>query len=170
MRRLIILRVVVLLVACVPSAASFAQQTEVAFGGLKHDSSQQIEITSDSLSVDQGKATAEFKGTVLAGQGTLRINADQLLVEYKTDGKTTTGEIYRMSASGNVTLTNGAEAAEAEEAVYVVADGKIRMAGDVLLTQGLNAISGSVLNIDLNSGNAVFEGRVRTILQPQDNK
>lgn len=146
-----------------------AQQTQVAFGGMKHDSSQPVEITSDTLGVDQAKGTALFNGEVLAGQGSMRIRADEILVEYQTDGKTITGEVYRMTAKGNVTLTNGAEAAEAQNAIYTIADSKVRMTGDVLLTQGLNAISGEILNINLDDGTAVFEGRVKTIFQPKDN-
>lgn len=146
-----------------------AQGTQVAFGGLKHDSSQPVEISADSLAVDQGAATAEFKGSVVAGQAALRISADRILVQYKTQGDQVTGEIHQMSAFGNVTLVNGAEAAEAEEAVYSVEDGNVRMSGNVLLTQGQNAIAGEVLKIDLNSGTAMFEGRVRTIFKSSDN-
>lgn len=150
-------------------APAFGQSAQVAFGGLRHDSQLPVEITSERLSVDQTAATAEFTGEVLAGQGTLRIQADTLLVEYQTENDNLTGQIERMTARGNVTLTNGAEAAEGQEAIYVVADGKVRMTGDVLLTQGLNAISGEILNIDLDTGNAVFEGRIRTVLQPKAN-
>ena len=151
-------------------SVALAQETQVPFGGLKHDASQKIEIASDSLVVSQGNANAEFKGGVKAGQGTLKIEADRLLVEYSTtsDGSVT-GAIEIMSAFGNVTLTNGAEAAQAQEAIYRIADGKVRMTGDVILTQGRNAIAGAVLNINLDTGDAVFEGRVRTILEPTDN-
>lgn len=150
--------------------SAWAQETSVPFGGLKHDASQRIEITSDTLSVSQGNAQADFKGKVLAGQGTLKIEADRLLVEYrKDDDGSVTGQIHTMSAFGNVTLTNGAEAAQAEEAIYRVADGRVRMTGEVILTQGRNAIAGTVLNIDLDSGDAIFEGRVRTILEPSAN-
>ncbi len=159
-----------LIFALTQAPLAFAQGTQVPFGGLKHDASEKIEIASDSLVVSQGNSNAEFKGSVKAGQGTLKIEADRLLVEYKTDSDgSVTGAIHTMSAFGNVVLTNGAEAAEAKEAVYVVANGKVRMTGDVILTQGRNAIAGSVLNIDLNSGDAVFEGRVRTILEPSSN-
>jgi len=147
-----------------------AQETQVPFGGLKHDASKKIEISSDSLKVSQGNANAEFKGKVLAGQGTLKIEADSLLVEYEADGDgSATGAIHTMTASGNVVLTNGAEAAQASVAVYLIASGTVKMTGDVILTQGRNAIAGNVLNIDLNTGDAVFEGRVRTILEPESN-
>lgn len=149
---------------------ALAQGTSVPFGGLKHDASEKIEIAADSLVVSQGNANAEFKGSVKAGQGTLKIEADRLLVEYDADSDgSATGAIHTMTAFENVVLSNGSEAAQANEAVYKVADGTVRMTGDVILTQGRNAISGNVLNIDLNTGDAVFEGRVRTILEPGDN-
>jgi lipopolysaccharide export system protein LptA len=152
------------------STGALSQETQVPFGGLKHDASQKIEISSDSLVVSQGNSNAEFKGAVKAGQGSLKIEADRLLVEYNTlsDGSLT-GGVKTMSAFGNVVLTNGAEAAQGQEAVYKIDDGQVRMTGDVILTQGRNAIAGNVLNINLDTGDATFEGRVRTILEPADN-
>lgn len=149
----------------VAAVAGHAQGTAVAFGGLQHDSSQPVEITAETLGVDQAAGTAEFKGDVVAGQGTLKLSAERVLVEYLT-GEGQTGEINTIRAFGGVTMTNGAEAAEASEAVYTVAEGLVRMTGDVLLTQGQNAIAGEALNIDLNTGTALFEGRVRTVFRP----
>lgn len=163
------MRILITVLMMLTAYAAFGQGAQVPFGGLKHDSKEKIEVTADSLTVSQGDATAEFIGNVLAGQGTLKINADRLLVEYAKKGDQLSGNINTMSAFGNVTLTNGAEAAEGQRAVYDVASGKIRMTGDVLLTQGQNAIAGEVLNIDLDTGNATFEGRVRTVLQPDAN-
>ena len=71
-----------------------------------------------------------------------------------------------MVANGNVTLSNGTEAAEAEQAVYEVAAGTVDMQGDVLLTQGRNALSSQKLHIDLDAGTAQLEGRVQTIFTP----
>ncbi len=51
-----------------------------------------------------------------------------------------------MIAVGNVTLANGTEAAEAQKATYEVAAGTIEMEGDVLLTQGQNALSSQKLH------------------------
>ena len=72
-----------------------------------------------------------------------------------------------VSATGNVTLTTGPEAAEAEKASYVVATGIVEMEGDVLLTQGPNALSGEKLYIDFNAGTGRMAGRVKTIFTPQ---
>jgi lipopolysaccharide export system protein LptA len=40
------------------------------------------------------------------------------------------------------------------------------MEGNVLLTQGQNALSSQTLHIDLNSGTGQLEGRVQTIFTP----
>ena len=151
-----------MILASLPAAA----QTQVPFGGLKHDSSLPVEITSDALQLDQAAGTAVFTGTVKVGQGTLRLAADRVEVFYAGEAGSGTGTIERMKASGNVTLSNGDEAAEAANATYEVATGVVRMDGDVLLTQGRNALSSQTLKIDLNAGTGVLEGRVQTIFTP----
>lgn len=146
------------------AAAPALAQDAMPFGGLKHDSSQQVEVSADSLRVDQASGSATFAGNVVVGQGTLRLAADSITVFYASeDGG---GAISRLEASGNVTLTNGAEAAEARAAVYDVATGTVSMTGDVLLTQDGNALAGQELAIDLNAGTAEMKGRVSSILRP----
>jgi lipopolysaccharide export system protein LptA len=143
-----------------------AQGAEVPFGGLSHDASLPVEITADTLELDQAAGTALFTGTVKVGQGTLRMAADRMEVFYAGEPGSGTGAIERMQADGNVTLSNGTEAAESARATYEVATGIIEMEGDVLLTQGANALSSERLRIDLNAGKGALEGRVRTIFVP----
>ena len=146
------------------AAAPLLAHSSVPFGGLKHDSSQQVEISADSLRVDQASGSATFAGNVVAGQGTLRLAADSITVFYS--GEDGDGAVSRLEAAGNVTLTNGTEAAESQKAVYDVATGMVSMSGEVLLTQDGNALSGQDLAIDLNAGTAEMKGRVSTILRP----
>jgi len=143
-------------------------QTEGPFGGFKHDSKAPIEIVADSLEVQQSASQAIFTGEVVAGQGTLRLTADKLTVTYAAEkSDTKTGAIQHMRADGNVFLSNGSETAQGAWAEYEVAGGTVRMGGNVLLTQGGNAISGDSLVIDLNVGNGRIEGgRVKTIFAP----
>lgn len=141
-----------------------AQTAQVAFGGLKQDTSLPVEVTSDELSVDQAAGTAVFSGSVIVGQGQMRLSADRVDVSYDT-ATGGTGEISEMVASGNVVLVNGGEAAESQKAVYAVNDGTIVMTGSVLLTQGQNALSGEKLIIDLKTGAGTMQGRVKTIFQ-----
>ncbi len=141
-------------------------QAQVPFGGLSHDATQPVEITSDRLDLDQAAGSAVFTGGVKVGQGTLRLAADRVEVFYTGDTGSETGQVERMVATGNVMLSNGTEAAEAEQATYEVAAGTIAMQGDVLLTQGQNALSSERLTIDLNAGTGQLEGRVQTIFVP----
>jgi len=150
------------LTTCI-AGLSFAQ-ADLPFGGFSHDNSQPVEIAADSLTVNQAEGRVLFDGNVAVGQGTLRLQANRIVVTYIGEG--VTGQVDRMEATGDVVLTNGAEAAEAQNAVYEVASGSVVMTGDVLLTQGENALSGERLRIDLTTGTAQMEGRVRTILQP----
>jgi len=155
-----------LLAVAALSGAASAQGTQVPFGGFEHDASLPVEITSDSLELDQTAGTAVFTGAVRVGQGALRLGAARLEVFYESAGGSATGQVRRMLATGGVTLSNGAEAAEAAQATYDVASGVIEMQGDVLLTQGENALSSDGLRIDLAAGTGQLEGRVKTIFTP----
>ncbi len=142
-----------------------AQGTAVPFG-TKHDATLPVEVTSDALQLDQTAGTAVFTGNVKVGQGEMRMAADRVEVFYADKTGSGNGTIERLKANGNVTLSNGAEAAKGESATYEVATGIVQMDGNVLLTQGRNALSSQSLRIDLNAGTGVLEGRVQTIFTP----
>jgi len=148
------------------AAPALAQGTQVPFGGLQLDSAQPVEIAADSLSIDQSSGNAVFEGNVMIAQGAMRLSADKVLVEYAAgDNGAPAGDISRLLATGNVTLLNGPEAAEADMAEYLLPTSKVVMTGSVVLTQGANALSAERMVVDLTTGNANLEGRVRTILQ-----
>jgi len=165
--RSMLVRALAVLILGLAAPVVRAQGSEVPFGGLSHDSTQPVEITADQLDLDQAAGVAVFTGTVRVGQGELRLAADRLEVFYADSGGTGTGQVERMRASGSVTLSNGAEAAEAQSAVYDVSAGTVEMAGDVLLTQGANALASERLVIDLTEGTGRLDGRVRTIFAPE---
>ena len=142
--------------------AAWAQGAQVAFGDSEHDSSQPVEVTAESLDIDQEAGTAVFTGDVVIVQGEMRLSAPRVLAVYLADGS----GIRRLEATGGVTLVSGEDAAEGQRADYDVEGGLIEMAGDVLLVQGPNAISGDQLFVDTGAGTARVAGRVRTVLQP----
>lgn len=158
------MRAVGLAAVIVAALAPAAVGQQVPFGA-SHDASQPVEITSDRLDLDQSAGTAVFTGGVKVGQGALRLAADRVEVSYD-EGGGAAGTVRRMVATGNVTLSNGEEAAEAERATYDVASGRVEMEGNVLLTQGANALSSQRLSIDLDAGTGQLEGRVQTIFVP----
>ncbi|MGR3570238.1 LptA/OstA family protein [Brevirhabdus sp.] len=149
------------LLAAAPAMVS-AQGAQVAFGGLKHDSTLPVEVTSDQLAVDQTDGSAVFTGNVVVGQGAMRLTAGKMRVEYAKGQGT---QIDRIVASGGITFVNGNEAIEGQEAVYSLSSSQIVVTGDVLLTQARSAISGSKLVVNLNDGTGTMQGRVKTILQ-----
>ena len=147
------------------SAAASAQGTQVAFGSLQQDRSLPVEVTSDTLEVDQATGTAVFKGNVIVGQGEMRLSAPRVLVVYREE----TQGIERLEATGGVTLVSGPDEAESQRADYNIDDGTIVMVGDVLLVQGPSILSSDRMTVQLDSGTAQMNGRVRTVLQTGEN-
>ena len=146
------------------SALPVVAQT-VAFGGMKADTNAPVEVSADQRSVNQTTGKAEFSGNVLIGQGQMKLSADKVVVQYVQGD---TQKIDNLDATGNVTLVNGPDAAEAQQAIYEVASGNITLIGDVLLTQGQNVMSGERMVVNLSDGTAQVNGRVRSVLQPAE--
>lgn len=151
---------VLALVLAVP-ARTWAQGAQIAFGSLSANSDLPVEVTADSLDVDQTDGTAVFTGDVLIGQGDMRLSAPRVVVVYKEDES----GIARLQASGGVTLVSGQDAAEAARADYDIDTGMIEMRGDVLLLQGSSALSAERMTVDTRNGTARMSGRVKTVLQ-----
>lgn len=152
-----------LFIALVMLALPASAQVSVGFGGEAHDAQQPVEITSDSLSLDQENGNAVFSGNVLVIQGNLRMAAGEITVLYSTQEN---GQgVQRVIASGGVLVTRGADAAEGESADYAVDDALLTLNGNVLITQGATAISGDRLVVNMDTGSGTVSGRVRTVLQ-----
>lgn len=156
----------ILALASCPSSASLAEDTALAFAGLRAGAGKPVEINAASLSVDQAAGNATFQGEVVVTQGDLKLTSDSLLVEYaKGDNRV----IDHLMATGHVALTTPAETAKADSARYSLADQTLEMTGNVLLTQGGNQMTGQKLLVDMKTGTGRMDGRVKTILQPADN-
>ncbi len=151
------------LLAVLPTGL-LAQGAQIAFGNTKQDTKQPVEVTADNLSVNQNDGTAIFTGNVLIGQGAMRLAAPKVQVTYNEAGD----RIERMQASGGVTLVSGEDAAEASEAEYNIDTGIIRMQGNVLLVQKTSALTSERMLVDTKSGTARMEGRVKTVLRPNE--
>ena len=159
--------VIRILMTCILSGIATAAiaQTNISLGGISADASAPIEISADSLSVDQDTGKATFSGNVVIGQGALRLSAGEVEVIY-AEGS---GQIASLKARGGATFVTETEAAEAETADYNLETGSLILIGDVLLTQGSSAISAERMSINLNTGDAELSGRVRTIIQQGGN-
>ncbi|MDX8353018.1 LptA/OstA family protein [Cognatiyoonia sp. IB215182] len=160
------LRIILPLIASICLCAGTAlAQTSIDLGGVEVDTSAAIEVTADSLAVDQDTGSAVFSGNVVIGQGDLRLSAGMVEVIYVAESSA----IARLIASDGVTFVTASEAAEAQDADYNVETGLLTLNGDVLLTQGASAISAETMIINLTDGTATMDGRVRTVLQQGQN-
>ncbi len=143
----------------------YSQETQVAFGAIKADPSLPVEVTSETLNVNQETGSAEFIGNVIVVQGDMRLTAERVLVIYNQERSA----IERMEASENVVLVSPPDAAEGDWAEYTIDTGTIVMKGNVLLTQGPSTISSDQLVANLTAGTANMSGRVKTILKTDQN-
>ncbi|MCB1394882.1 MAG: LptA/OstA family protein [Rhodobacteraceae bacterium] len=155
----------ILAVLAVTVSPAVAQDVQISFGqSLRLDGSA-LEVTADSLEVDQTTGASVFSGNVLAVQGDLRIQAQLLRLEYEPGARAGTQRIGTLLASGGVTMVTPQEAIEAREAVYSMGDQRLEMTGNVMLVQGQNLLSGERFVADLRAGSGRMIGRVRTIIR-----
>jgi lipopolysaccharide export system protein LptA len=156
------MRLPVAIVLLMLGSASHAAGTDVAFAGLKTDTTQQVQVTADKLSVNQDDGKAVFTGNVVVTQGAMTLKAATVRVEYSADKKT----ISHMYAEGGVKLASATDAASSQNAEYAPDTGFLLLTGDVLMTQGAAAMSGQKLTLSLKTGLGTMDGRVTTTFTP----
>lgn len=143
-----------------------ASAQTVAFGGIRADTTAPVEVTAESLRVNQDTGEAVFTGNVLIGQGEMRLSAASVTVVYAEGGQS---RIRSLNATGGVTLVSGPDAAEAAEAAYDVEKGTVVLTGDAIVTRGESVLAGDRIEVSLKDGTASVQGGVRTVLQPGAN-
>ena len=156
-----IFTVTILVSSCCLALPTFSQ-TSLSVGGFSSNPDEPIEMTADKLTVSQTDGSARFDGNVVIAQGNIKIMAQLVVVTYLESGG-----IDQLSASGGVTVVTQTESAEAKFADYDLSSHSLALSGDVLLTQGQSTISSDTMNINLTTGAAVIEGRVRTVLSSE---
>jgi len=143
------------------AALSAAAQTNIRLGAISADPSAPVEVGADSLVIVPETGTAVFSGNVQITQGDLLITAGEVEVIYVEE----TGKIDRLAVRGGVVFTGPSESARADTADYDISGGVLVLRGNVVLTQGASAISAGEMTVNLVTGQAVLQGRVRTTLQ-----
>tara|TARA_R110000787_G_C13437014_1_gene446029 strand:+ start:2610 stop:3167 length:558 start_codon:yes stop_codon:yes gene_type:complete len=146
------------LVAYGSLSGAFAQSVA---GGGGFDTNQPIEITADSLEVQQANQQAIFEGNVQVVQGEIRMRSNKLVVHYSEKNQSGNGDpanIRQIDATGDVFLSSPRETAQGDKGVYDVTNKQIDLQGNVVLTQGQNVLRGNNLTLDLVSGKSRVEG------------
>lgn len=147
------------------SAPAVAQDVRISFGSSLRLDGSALEVTADSLEVDQTTGASVFSGNVLAVQGGMRISAQHLRLDYAPGATTDTRRIGTLTATGDVAMVTETEAIQSQSAVYSLSEQWLEMTGDVVLVQGPNLLSGERFVADLRAGTGRMIGRVRTIIQ-----
>jgi lipopolysaccharide export system protein LptA len=137
-------------------------ETTISFGGMRGDPTLPVNVTAQSLTVDEGKGSAVFAGEVLVVQGQMRLQADEVRVTYSADSS----RIDRLWATGNVVLVNAEDAASADSAEYVIDTGLVEMQGNVVLTQGAATFTAERFSTDLTKGVGRLDGGVSVSFTP----
>lgn len=131
------------------------------------EKNQPIQIVSDRLDAYNEKRMVVFSGNAVATQGARTIRADRLTIYYKEDRKTPgrstagvegTGNMERVEANGNVTITEGDRVVTGEDAVFEQDTQKITMTGSAVLREGANIIRGDRIIVFLDENRGVAEG------------
>jgi lipopolysaccharide export system protein LptA len=152
--------------ALIAAGAAPAQQPQK----LPASRDRPIEISAESLDVQQDKQVATFTGNVVAVQGDMRLKAPQLRVYYRQGGKAGdaprgspaagAGNITRIEATGRVFLSAPSQTAEGDQGVYDAERNTITLNGNVVITQDRNVLRGARAVVDLGTGQARMDGRV----------
>ncbi len=143
-----------------------------SLASFKTDPKSPVDITADSLDLDDKRKVAVFRGDVEAKQDTFKIRSAELHAFYKgeaglTDaanpGAAKTGdkqptELTRIEARKDVYVTSkDGQTATGDWADYDAKTNKVTMGGNVVLSRNKNMVRGTRLLIDLTSGESKID-------------
>jgi lipopolysaccharide export system protein LptA len=139
---------------------------------LTSDSEQPIYIDSDSQDLDMKSNKVTFAGDVKLKQGSISINADQLVV-IRNKKDDTLKEIQAFGSPATFSqLTDEGKTlkGQAMELYYSVDDDQLTMVSEAILAQDESTIQGKTITYKISSQKLTADGgkdeRVTTILQP----
>ncbi|MEM9741811.1 MAG: lipopolysaccharide transport periplasmic protein LptA [Pseudomonadota bacterium] len=138
---------------------------------LPEDANQPINIAADAAQLDQKQQQAVYTGNVVVNQGTLKVEADRMVIEYRNK------KVSRIICSGSPASyeqqlegEQGRVRATAAEITYYTREERLLLNGDAILLQGGNEIRGNEIRYDIVAGRVDAESKpnqpIRMILEP----
>jgi lipopolysaccharide export system protein LptA len=138
---------------------------------LPEDADQPIHIRADRAELDQTAERIVYRGSVRVDQGSMRVDADQITVEYKEQ------KVIRIVADGEPASYRqelldppGEVVARAATIIYHTHDERLELQGSAFMTQQGNEIRGESILYDIVLGKVeAISGEdrpVEMILQP----
>lgn len=155
---------------------------------LANNGNAPIDITADQLEVLQNENKAIFTGHVVAVQDDVRLTSEKMVVHYKQQekGKTKKADdasgrnsIEKIEVEKDVFMATPLETASGASGLYDVANKKITLNTNVVLTKDKNTLKGDRLVYDFNTGKSTVtsggagsdgksKGRVRALFIPEN--
>ncbi len=111
-----------------------------------------LEITSQSMTVEEKSNIITFNGSVVAKKDTITIYSDTMIVNYYQDKK-----IKNVMASGNVRLIQDQKEIRSEKAEYLPDEEKVIFTGNPVFTENKNTVTGSMITYIIPSGKSIVE-------------
>ena len=140
------------------------------------DNKEPIHIQATKLDYFDKEQKLIYRGHVVAVRGDTTLKTPVLVVFLTPKGADTgkgppssQSQVRRMEASGPVTIISKDQVATGDTGLYIKAEDKIYLDGNVTLSQGPNVTKGDHLVYDTTTGQAVVTGRVRSMFIPNNN-
>jgi lipopolysaccharide export system protein LptA len=174
------------LIAAVCATAGFSVQAQIGLGS-KQNNNEPINISSDTLEVQQDKQLAIFRGKVDVIQGDTRLRSDELYVHYRDRNPPGTApartaqpaagpdasSITKIEAKGNVFVSTPKERAQGDFGIYDVDKKTVTLTGNVLLTSDESTLRCAKAVMYQDTGRSTCEPaagqRVQGVIIPNGN-
>jgi lipopolysaccharide export system protein LptA len=147
-------------------------------------SDEPMEITSNRMEAFNKNQLVVFSGNAMVKQGNKVLKSDKLFLYYKQEPDKKkkvgtieiekTGDLEKLEAKGNVSLTQGERIAKGDEAIYFRDSGKVILTGNAMLSEGKNSIKGDRVIVFINENRGVVESnskkQIKAVIYPQEKK
>ena len=176
------------LLLAAPALAQTGTKDRAAGFGTLGSNKEPIKIDADRLDVFDRDSRAVFEGNVVAVQGDSTMKCTTLTVHYEqrrgADGQPVAtpaaqggapgdSAIKKIDCRGPVTIVSKTQVATGDNATFDRVGNKVRLLGNVALSDGPNVSRGEKIVYDLNTGVANVEtapgGRVKALFVPGSN-
>ena len=139
---------------------------------LNDDADKPIQIRSDELVYEDKASKATYRGDVEVNQGSLKINAEMVTIEFEDD------KVVRLIAAGSpayysqqLKADQDSMQADAQTIIYHTRDEKVDLKGNAHLSQEGNDFRGELIEYDIRAGRvdaaSTKPDRIKMTLQPK---
>ena len=128
---------------------------------------EKVEISADSLVIEEAAKQATFTGNVVIGRTGLKVNAGKVIVIYGAG----IDDIQSFDATGNVRIETAGQVATGERAEFDPKTQILRLTGNVMVENSAGTMGGAELTVNLANNDTVFKAgegqRVTGVFTPQ---